>query len=88
MKIIYYKSNMAKVLSLLFNTVIFIVGIVINDPFYTAFALFLSLISVQLHFFVFEDTSDTNNLNRIDLFVSITSLFILSVIFILRSAAQ
>lgn len=78
----------SKVLISLFNILIFLAGLTIDNAFYTAFALFLSLIGVQLHFSTFENTSDTNKLNRFDMYFSICSLFILLVVFILRSATH
>lgn len=85
---IYYETTPSKIGTLLFNALIFILGVSINNAFFTAFALFLALLGVQLHFFVFEDTRDTNKINRFDLIVSICSFFIILVAFILRSASH
>lgn len=88
MEKIYYKANLQKVLVTILNSVVFLTGIFVQNTFYTAFALFLALIGVQLHFNVFEDTSDTNKLNNFDLYLSLISLLIILGIFIVHSASH
>lgn len=85
---IYFKTTLPKTLTLLFNILIFIIGVSVNNAFCTAFALFLAIIGVQIHFFVFEDTRDTNKISRFDLILSICSFFIILIAFVLRSAAH
>lgn len=85
MKSIYYNANIIKIVVTTFNSFIFLTGVFVPVAIYTAFALFSSLIGVQLHFNVFEDTRDTNRLNQFDMCLSLASLFTLLVLFILRS---
>ena len=85
---IYFKTTLPKTLTLLFNILIFIIGVSVNNAFCTAFALYIAIIGVQLHFFVFEDTRDTNKISRFDLILSICSFFIILIAFVLRSAAH
>lgn len=85
---IYFKTTLPKTLTLLFNILIFIIGVSVNNAFCTAFALYIAIIGVQIHFFVFEDTRDTNKISRFDLILSICSFFIILIAFILRSAAH
>lgn len=88
MERIYYKTNISKTLVTIFNSLVFLSGLIVPSTFYTAFALFFALIGVQLHFNVFEDTADTNKLNKYDMYLSIISLVTLLIVFILRSASH
>ena len=88
MEKVYYKINIPKIFVTVFNSLVFLSGLIVPSTFYTAFALFFALIGVQLHFNVFEDTADTNMLNKYDMYLSIISLITLLLVFILRSASH
>lgn len=72
-----YPLNVAKIFVPIITVVLLLLMLSISDPVIVAFLCFSSLITTMLHFNVFEDTSDTHPLNRIDL--------VLQVVFLLAS---
>ncbi|KRN02701.1 hypothetical protein FD13_GL001695 [Levilactobacillus senmaizukei DSM 21775 = NBRC 103853] len=50
--------------------------LMIKQPIIVAFLAFSSLITIMLHFNIFEDTRDTNPLTRIDLGVQVVFILV------------
>lgn len=72
-----YPLNVAKIFVPIITVVPLLLMFTVSDRIIVAFLCFSSLITTMMHFNVFEDTSDTHPLNRIDL--------VLQVVFLLAS---
>lgn len=75
-----FPTTPAKVFVLILTLVLFVAMLALQEPQIVAFLCFSSLITVMLHFNVFESTTDRNPLNRID--------FTLQIVFLVSSIAR
>lgn len=83
---IYYPVNVAKIVMILFNLAILVAGLAVHDALWLSGVFFCDLIGVQSHFTVFEDTRDTNWVNRLDIWLSLlTLLFLLCKFFVVTA---
>ncbi|MFC6275213.1 hypothetical protein ACFQET_06745 [Levilactobacillus tangyuanensis] len=73
---IHYPTTHLKILVDVMTWVLLIAIFVIKDPITVAFLAFSSLITIMLHFNIFEDTRDTNPLAKIDLGVQVAFIVV------------
>lgn len=85
---ITYPLTRGKLLVGGYNVIILLTGLVTHNDFWLTGIVFASLLGVQFHCVVFEDTRDTNWLNRGDLILSFATLFILLGKFFLLTAVR
>ncbi|NLR09436.1 MULTISPECIES: hypothetical protein [Lactobacillaceae] len=75
-----FPTTPAKVFVPILTLVLLVAMLTLQDPQIVAFLCFSSLITAMLHFNVFESTSDSNPLNRID--------FTIQIVFLISSIAR
>lgn len=73
---IHYPTTHFKILVDIITWALLIAILVIKQPIIVAFLAFSSLITIMLHFNIFEDTRDTNPLTRIDLGVQVVFILV------------
>lgn len=83
---IRYTTNPLKVMMVLYNAIILLIGLVVMNDITLSFVLFMSLIGIQFHFTVFEDMRDKHLLNRLDLVLSVGTLVFLFMKFFVITA--